>query len=57
MIQPQAFQPMPFARPYCPECAAPMFIVPTEPDASGNHTSTFECPVCRFSETTAALRC
>jgi hypothetical protein len=56
MIEMQAFQSLPFARPYCPECAAPMFIVPVEPDAPGSQTPTFECPVCRFSET-AAMRC
>jgi len=56
MIQLQAFQSLPFARPFCPECAAPMFIVPAEPGAVGNHTPTFECPVCRFSET-VAVRC
>jgi hypothetical protein len=55
MIQLQAFQSLPFARPYCPECAAPMFIVPAEPGA-GDHTPTFECPVCRFSDT-VAIRC
>jgi hypothetical protein len=55
MIQLQAWQPSAFARPYCPECAAPMFIVPVEPDAPGSNT-TFECPVCRFSET-VAVRC
>jgi hypothetical protein len=57
MIELQAFQPLPFARPYCPECAAPMFIVPVEPGALGSHAPTFYCPVCGFSATTAALRC
>jgi len=55
MIELQAFQSLPFARPFCPECAAPMFIVPAEPGA-GNQPPTFECPVCRFSET-VAVRC
>ena len=45
----QAFQPLPLARPCCPECSAPMFIVAVEPDAPGSATPTFECPICRFS--------
>jgi hypothetical protein len=33
-----------------------MFIVPSEPDGSGNQTATFECPVCQSSEA-VGLRC
>jgi transposase-like protein len=56
MNQLQAFQPLPFARLYCPECSSPMFIVVVEPDGSGRETSTFECPVCRFSHS-VPVRC
>jgi hypothetical protein len=49
MYQLQASQSLPLARPYCPECSAPMIIVVIEPDGPGPATPSFECPVCRLS--------
>jgi hypothetical protein len=46
----------PFARPICPECTSPMFIVTVEPDSSGYEAHTYECPNCKFIET-SVLRC
>ena len=58
MSQPQAFQVTlaPFDRPFCPECHAPMFIVTVEPDYTDYEAHTYECPNCRFRET-SVVRC
>jgi len=58
MMQFHAFQPAlaPFARPCCPICTAPMFIVTVEPDRGGYEAHTYECPKCNFLET-AVVRC
>ncbi len=46
----------PFSRPICPVCTAPMFIVTIEPERALYEAHTYECPNCKFSETTA-IRC
>ena len=35
----------PFDRPFCPECAGPMFLVELEPGAPGSEFRTYECPI------------
>jgi hypothetical protein len=46
----------PFDRPFCPECAAPMFHVEMEPDAPGAEFPTYECRNCKFTQR-SAMRC
>jgi hypothetical protein len=46
----------PFDRPICPECNAPMFIVTVEPDRADDESRTYECPNCRFRES-SVVRC
>jgi hypothetical protein len=58
MSQMQAFQRSlaPFDRPICPECNAPMFIVTVEPDRADYESRTYECPNCKFRES-SVVRC
>jgi uncharacterized protein with PIN domain len=46
----------PFDRPICPECNAPMFIVTVEPDRADYESRTYECPNCKFRES-SVVRC
>jgi hypothetical protein len=46
----------PFDRPFCPECAAPMFLVELEPGAPGSEFRTYECPNCKFTDR-SVVRC
>ena len=43
----QQLQPSlaPSGRPLCPECATPMALVESEPDAPGSELRAYECPI------------
>ena len=47
--------PAPFGRPVCPICTSPMFIVTVEPDGPRHEAHTYECPHCRFVETSVVM--